>query len=269
MKNLVYFIFSGILSLSILSCSEVEPDVYAGDSYLNFNKGTTINESVLIDTDYKDFNISFGTISAVNGNHQVKLIFDAAKSTAILGVDFNIINDTDELVTGDVGGAFPIRLVEPAQGVVKTAVFRLQSATLPYAMFDQELVLTWRLQCTIQSFLGGATSGFFDAKSGLFTGNFPGPVEIILGSEPNTIVVKDYLEVGYDLKLKYDESGRITFDPQQTGYIHPTYGMISIKMSSDGAPSSYDACNREMTLKANYFVSAGTFGDMTDTFVGL
>lgn len=269
MKNLVYFIFSGILSLSIISCTEVEPQVYTGGSYLNFNKGTTINESVLINTGYKDFNISYGTIAAVTGNHQVKLIFDDAKSTAKLGLDFQILSDVDELTTGEVGGVFPVRLIEPAQGVVKTAVFRIQSATLPYAMFDQELVLTWRLQCTIQSFLGSATSGFFDAKSGLFTGNYPGPVEIQLGTEPNTLIVKDYLEVGYDLKLKYDESGRITFDPQQTGYIHPTYGMISIKMSSDGAPSSYDACNRNMTLKANYFVSAGTFGDRTDTFVGL
>lgn len=265
MKKLFYYIFSALMTLSIYSCSEAEPDVYNGDSLLNFNQGSKIDESVLIGTNSKDIKVTYGTIKAVTGTHQVKLVFDAAKSTAVPGVDFTIANDTHTINAGEVMGEFGVNLVEPAQGVEKVAVFKLQSATLPYAVFDQELTLTWRLQCTIDSFLNNSTSAFFNAAPELFGG--PWPVEIEMGTEPNTLIIKDYIETGYNIKLTYDANGRITFDPHQTGYMHPTYGMISMRMS--GQTSTYDACNRKMTLKAEYYVNAGSFGDMTDQFTGL
>ncbi|MBA5246839.1 hypothetical protein H1R16_08800 [Marnyiella aurantia] len=266
MKNLSYIIFSLFLVFGITSCSEVDDDMfyYKGDAMLNFNKGTLIDESVLIDTDYKDIKLSYGTIEAVTGSHTVNLVFDASKSTAVEGVDFIIQQGTDGLVDGEVGGTFSIRLLEPAIGVNKTAVFTLQSSTMKFADFDQVLTLSWKLQCTVDSFLGG---GFFLADPGLFTGTWP--QEIVEGPTPNTLILKDYIETGFDIVLSYDASGNVTFEPQQTGFINGADGMISIKMATDGTPSKFDACNRILTLRANYFVTAGTFGNVTDLFTGM
>ena len=80
--------------------------------------------------------------------------------------------------------------------------------------------------------------------------------------------IKDYIEYGFDITLKYNDEGNVTFTPQATGYVDAKNGPISIKMATDNSPSTVNFCARTLTLSANYFVAAGTYGNKIDTFVG-
>lgn len=250
------------LLTAVYSCSEAEQPFYEGGSYLNFAKseGTA---GVVAGTNHFDYVIDYETIAAVSGSHDVKLVFDAANSTAVQGVDFQIVNATDNITSGETSGKFTVRILESGMSpVAKVAKFKLQSATIPNSNFRQEFALSMSLVCNASTFVGT-----FSVANGLF-GSWTGQ-EIVQGTEPNTLILKDYIEVGYDIKLTYDaNTGNVTFNPQQTGYIHPTYGMISMKMAVNGAASKVDFCARKLTLNVNYYVSAGSFGDKVDTLTG-
>ncbi|UOU99023.1 hypothetical protein MUU74_03495 [Chryseobacterium daecheongense] len=265
MKNMLKYLMFFAVLFSVFSCTDDElpnPE-YDKGSYLNFakNEGTA---GVLVGANHFDYVIDYETIAAVSGSHDVKLVFDAANSTAVEGTDFQIINATDNLASGENTGKFTVRVLESGMTpIAKVAKFKLQSATIPNSNFRQDFTLSMSLVCNAATFVG-----MFDVNNGLF-GSWSGQ-SIVQGPDPNTLLLKDYIEVGYDIKLTYDpNSGNITFTPQQTGYLHPSYGMISMKMAVSGAASKVDFCARKVTLNVNYYVNAGSFGDKVDTLTGI
>lgn len=268
MKKIVYFVFLIILSITAVSCSDPEPDIYVGDSLLNFNKGTSTNAFVVSGTGYSDNLISYGTIKPVTGTHQVKLVLDQANSTAVQGVDFQILNSSDELVSGEVGGNFTIRILEAAATQVpKVAVFKLESGSLSKAIFDQTFTMNMSLTCPISGFVGDFTNtqSWWYSPGGVFT--------VEESTTANQLLVKDFWDAGIDLVLNYNPDTFVVTIPQQnTGYFVSTYnGYIWARPSTDASQvSSFNPCTRVITLYINYYIpNVGSYGNKIEAFTGL
>lgn len=78
---------------------------------------------------------------------------------------------------------------------------------------------------------------------------------------------KDLIEVGYDYVFTVAEDGTITQIPKtaiQTGYMHPSYGMMSVQ-AQDG--SKFDAATNTYLFMLKYTVSAGSFGIKSEKYV--
>ncbi|QFG52228.1 hypothetical protein [Chryseobacterium sp.] len=270
MKNIKFIVSLFLLGLFVFSCREdhTEP-VYNGESYVHFNEGVVKSEFVQIGTASKDVVISYGTIKPVVGSHQVKLVVDPVKSTAVAGTDYEIINGTDEITNGEVAGTFTIRMKEPAvPGVTKTLVLKLESSTISTAVFDNEFTLNWKLQCLINNFLGTGTFNY----AGWFNGTGQHMIEEVPG-QPNTLRIIDFPTIGTNFVFTYDEAGLVSFEPQDTGEFHPTYNQnIMLRMSQSNfanhGNSTIDMCARKLNLRVNYYVSAGSFGNQPETFTG-
>ncbi len=270
MKNIKFILSLFLLGLFVFSCREdhTEPG-YNGESFLHFNEGVVRSEFVQIGTASKDVAISYGTIKPVMGSHQVKLVVDPVKTTAVAGTDYEIINGTDEISNGEVSGNFTIRLKEPMiAGETKTLVFKLESNTIATGVFDNEFTLTWKLQCLVDDFLG---SGAFN-NSGWFNGSGQHLIEEVPG-QANTLRIVDFPTVGTNFVFTYDDAGLVSFDPQDTGEFHPTYNQnILLRMSQPGfanhGNSTIDMCARKLNLRVNYYVSAGSFGNQPEVFTG-
>lgn len=261
MKKLSYLLALLMLGFTLVACRESLSEEYDGESLLHFSNATTRNEVVLEGSVLKEVTIPFSTIKELSSNQKVTLVVDQANSTAVEGVDFDIVTKTVDVPSGKAGGEFVIKLYESAAGTTKKiAVFKLKSDGIKNAVFDQSYKLAISLFCPISSFVGSftCTSQLFDT---------PFDVNIVEGPEPGTLLIKDFLESNYDIKLNYDLEGNITFDAQETGYVHSNYGMISIRPAA-GKKSTFNTCERTLTLNANYFVSAGTFGDKVEIFTG-
>lgn len=255
------------LGLFILSSCEKQDDVfYEGDSQLQFNKTASATQTVESGAVTAEALIEYGTLSPVSGTHQVQLVYDAAKSTAVPGVHFTLANGgVSEITAGQVISNFKVNVLESgATPVPKVAVFHLSSPTLPLASFGQEFALTMSLRCPVNVFLG---SGVFN-----YTGWWNGSGQFYLqqGTAAKTLKVVDWLDTGVDLIVKYDDAGIATFDEQSTGINYQAGpNKYTIKQSTAGAVSTYDACSRTLTLKAYWFVpNVGAYGEKTETFVG-
>ncbi|TXF76230.1 hypothetical protein [Chryseobacterium sp.] len=272
MKNLILATLSLFLTLSISSCSEAdrEADFYKGDAFLNFNKGLDGNAFVVSGTGHLDYPISYGTVKPVTTSGQVKLVVDAANSTAVEGVDFQILNNaTDELTPGETGGTFTLRALEAAASQTpKTVTFKLQSSSFPNAIFDQKYTLNISLTCPLSSFLGTGsfsnTTSFWNTPGGIY--------EIEESTTPNQLLVKDFWDIGIDMVLNYNPSTFVvTIPDQDTGYAYNATAHIWAKPSTDVTQvSSFNPCTRKMTLYVYYYVpGVGSYGNKIESFSGL
>lgn len=267
MKNIFYLLLG---CLFFFACKDPDADIYEGDTMLNFNKGVNGNGFVLNSQTYSDYKISYGSLKAVQSNHSVKLVFDASNSTAVQGTDFEILNNaTDDLSAGETGGEFTIRIYKaPAVQSGKTAVFKLQSASLMNAGFDQTYTLNMSLTCPVSSFVGNFTNTATWWNSG------PGGAYEIVENPAvaNQLLVKDFWDVGIDLVLNYNPTTYVVSVPDQnTGYFVSQYnGYIFAKPSTDATQISiFNPCTRQMTLYINYYIpSVGSYGNQTEKFVG-
>lgn len=148
MKNLKIILLSFFSVLFILSSCTEEAITYSGDSFLHFNKGTKSTVAITLGTGNQTVDINYGTISAVSSSTTVKLVVDTEHSTAVEGVDFTIMNNPDELASGENSGVFTVRLLENGATLApKSIVFRLTSPSVTNAMFDQIYTLTYSLAC--------------------------------------------------------------------------------------------------------------------------
>lgn len=277
MKNITYLLLFLISGLMIFSCREDHTDPgYNGDSKLHFNFGTSTSEFVNIGTNSKDVEISYGTIKPVSGNHTVTLVFDAANSTAVQGTDFTIIDGSDDLTSGETGGKFIVRMLEPANGQVKKkAVFKLQSSTIGNAVFDDTYTLEWKLQCLIADFIG--TGNFHN--SGWWIDPTP-QADFVIETEaaqPGKMFVRDFFEPGRDFVISYDANANVSFESQYTGYDHTYQGTaypVNVRMNTDPSKVSVaDFCSRTMELQVQYYfvTPSGTLvfnGPPSEKFTG-
>lgn len=158
MKNIKYFVLV-LLSLTLLNCSGEDDNgqvVYNGAPALNFlNQGADQVLYVISNTASVETTIKFGTLKGVSGTHTVKLVPDTENSTAVLGVDYEIVSDTDVLQDGEATGEFVVKFFkDPAIEAGKKAVFKLESASLPQAVYYAQHIVNIRLSCPVEVLAG-------------------------------------------------------------------------------------------------------------------
>ena len=252
------YLYLCVFLLGISSCSN-EKIIYDDEPLLTFYNSST---QQLVDqgSGSKIVQVKYGTLAKVD-NAEVSLVVDPS-SQLKEGVDFEFMGSSNP--SGKFDGTISIKLLETgASPEGKNAVFRLSSPTIKSATINPVHTMTVALKCPLTYFLGGN----FESTMPFF-GGATYPIEIIAGTEANTLLLKDYYANGYDIKLKYDPStGIITFDSQQTGYMHPNYGMVSMRQVTT-TPSTINFCTRKITLVYTPFVSAGNFANVTDLIVG-
>lgn len=259
MKKFKYILFTALASCFILASCELDDRYYEGDPFLSF-----INESQTVFIDQgsggEEVAIAYGTAQKAPGT-VVTLSVDP-DSPAKEGVDFVIVKKESTLSGDQVADSFVVKFLESAATTTaKTAIFHITSSNVKNGIEKQTHTVTYSLRCPASAFVG-----VFAAKPSLFSSGWD--VEIVEGEQPNTLIIKDYIVDGYDILLKYDDKGNVTFTQQDTGYMHSQYGRVTIRMAADGSPSTVNFCTRKMDLRVNYVVAAGTFGNNTDTFVG-
>lgn len=267
MKNIVLFIFALFLTVNLSSCNTNERDDYSGEPLINFNVGTKKDVFVVAGSGQATATVKYGTVRPVSGSHQVKLVLDAANSTAVQGVDFQIVNPVDDLAAGETGGEFKIIALE--SGAVqsgKVAVFKIESSTLKNAGFDQTYTVKIALTCPIEDFVGSFTNtaGWWQDTPGMV-------FDVEFSSTPNQLLVKDFLDNGRDLVLNYNP---VTFVvdvlDQDTGVAYSATANIFVKPSTVATEvSSFNPCTRKMTLYVNFYVPGlGSFGNKVEAFSG-
>lgn len=259
MKTLKYIIYSIFLCFAALGCSNDEI-VYTGDPYLHFvNSGEDV--MVVLGSEYQDVEIEYGTLSKVSGSHQVKLVVDET-SEAKEGVDFDILDGTDD-PNGKFEGSFTVRFYESAATTTaKTAIFRLESSDIENSIIDyQTYTINVSLKCPASNM-----NGTFD-NTGWWNGT--GVNDIVVDETAHTLTIKDFL-VGKDFVLTYDpDTYVVTFDDQSTGYYYSYYGAYIWLKPGPSTTSSFNPCTKTLTLYAYYYMpGVGYWGTKTETFVG-
>lgn len=145
MKNIFLKLIVAVFTLFVVkSCTEYDEHTAVNDSLLHFMK-TAETATFYGATQNGDHKIEYGVTKATTSSNTVELVFDPAKSTAVLGTHFTIIKGTDELLSGETKGDFGIA-VTPA-GAGKKAVFNLKSNTLGTASFKTPITITFASAC--------------------------------------------------------------------------------------------------------------------------
>lgn len=144
-----------ILILSFLvvfnSCKVDDAPYYDGESLVHFNNSSQ-KASVKLGSNSANFLVTYGVTKASGSNNNVELVFNAAKSTAVLGTDFTIVEGTDTLPAGVSLGDFKLNIKEAAAAAGKKAYFTLKSSSLASAIFNTEVEVTFALACPLDNF---------------------------------------------------------------------------------------------------------------------
>lgn len=280
MKHLIY-LFSLFAALMVVStsCSPDEEKFYEGEPYLFFNKGEKQSVLILQGSNHRDVPISVGTLKPVSGSHQVKLVVDKAKSTAVEGVDFQLPNNGVFTITeGQVSADGIVRVLESgATTTPKIAVFKIQSSTIGNATFKQEFALSMSLTCPVSYFVGNGifknTEAYWMAPAGQ---NYTVVDAGIAADGSHQLKIKQFWDDGSDVLLTYDpETFEVHVPIQPTGYQQSATQFAYAMDANNGAKSSFNPCTRVMTLNIFYHTrnAAGTtingqYGNGTEVFVG-
>ena len=90
------------------------------------------------------------------------------------------------------------------------------------------------------------------------------PQPVYRGEGTQLYKLKDCIAKGYDITFELTEDGQHLLKPiakQETGYVHSSYGMVSV----EGAASDIKREGNVINLPMKYTVSAGSFGANYDT----
>lgn len=261
MKNIFnYFVALTVGLTTLFSCS-VDDRTLDDDSQVFFTD-TALTRTVNSTVTSADAEIPYSLTKAAEGSHTVNLEFDPNFSTAKPGVDFQILSGA-EITPGQTQGVLKVRIFSaPALSQGKIANFRIVSPTLNTLQDNKSLSLVILKTCPLSTFVGNFTNTvgyWFD----------PGKVVTVIEdtTTPNRLIIKNFYNV--DLPLVYNPAtSEITIPNMQTGIIDPDYGMVSVRPATDGSKSSFNSCTRTIILNANYYVSAGSFGNGEERFVG-
>ena len=224
-------------SLPVITDITVE-NVGAFDATLNVSiKGDF--ESML------EFNINYANDEAMEG----------AKTFTLSGADLmDMIPDSVEVDKAE-GYTFNITMTDLSQN---TNYFVTADA---YVRGYAPIVCEKKVQLTTLNVYVPYANGVY--TSDLF-GSWEQPMEKYILDE-TTYRLPDYIAPGYDLYFTWNpETGEVaTINTSwETGYIHPSYGMIISTCSA----SAYDADSKTFGFAVEYTVSAGSFGSFVDTF---
>ena len=82
-------------------------------------------------------------------------------------------------------------------------------------------------------------------------------VEIRKSRTSNRFVVYDAIWEGYNFEMTFnDDFSELSADPQDTGYVHSSYGMVFWEPTGN---FEYSAANKALAIETRYGVSAGYF----------
>lgn len=255
MKKLKYFALA-ILSFTLLNCSNEDDNgqvAYKGGAALNFlDQGAEEQLFVVSNTEYGESVVKFGSLNPVSGSHTVKLVPDVNNSSAILGEDYIIIDDTVELADGDVSGEFTVRFFkDKATEVGKTVVFKLESS-LPAASFYTSHTINVNLSCPVEVLVGNFTSSTY-----WYGGPGVNTVHDIQQIGTTQLIIKDFFRDNNgtsrssDFVLSYNKSTFVvTFPGIFTGRFNGSTQIVA--RPTAGKISNFDPCKRIVTLYVTY-----------------
>lgn len=282
MKNIKYFILA-ILSFSLLNCSSEDDNgqvAYNGAPFLNFlNQGGEQNVNVVSNTNSNVVTVKVGTFAPVTGTHTVKIIPDLVNATAVLNVDYKILNETAVLENGSTVAEFKIEFFkDPAVETGKTVSFTLESDLQP-AVFNTKHVINVRLTCPLE-----ALEGLFEADSYLYGRKQYTITRAIAGA--SQITIKDFWEdyigevsptgaIKSDFVIGFNESNFVipSLARQNTGRFRN--GREIQVLLNTALVSRLNACTRRITLNLTYRIpvegsaTAFTNEPVTETFIGI
>jgi len=267
MKKIAYILLV-LVSFFTYSCKN-DSVYYEDEPFLHFPTSGS-DQLITQGSGQKDVEITYGTISTVSGDSEVRLVVDPT-SVAKEGIDFQIVKGTDN-PAGKFNGKFVVRLLESgASSVAKKAIFRLQSNTIKNSVINsQTYTMTISLKCaaTLMNANFKVTEAFWNAVNTNYN--------IVQSSSNNTLRVKDYLDVGRDLVLNYNPDTYIVTVPDQyTGSNYsaaPYVGTeIWVKATTDATQiSSFNPCTKVLTIYSNYYLKGTTaaYGNKKEVFIG-
>lgn len=252
-----------------VSCSRDTEKFYEGDPYIHF-----ITESdqayVFTDQQYNDYDLEFGTVQNVDGDPNATLVFVSNNSTAVPGVDFEILNGGKGTIqNGTAKGTFKVRIFKnPAVQTGKIANFKLQSSSMTNNLDYQNFELKMSLTCPMSTFLG---AGNFSYEGWLFDAdNY-----VIQEGANNTLIVKNFFAnstspADRDMILSYNpKTFAVTMPMRNTGNFVTQYNGYIWGQTSTAQKSSFDPCTRELILYITYSIpGVGSYGDQEEYFVG-
>lgn len=151
MKNFrvlgIMFLF---VAAAFTSCTDDDKGERSIDSSaIFFNQST---QRVILNGSDDDVlsTIDFSATLNATAPYQVTLVFDAANSTAVEGVDFEIISNVATVPAGAIGGSFQVKYLQtPAVTAGKVAKFTLQSSSVDVAVFKNVTAVTMVLSCQL------------------------------------------------------------------------------------------------------------------------
>jgi len=266
----IFSLFSLLLIfLSISSCKD-EEIYYEGDPYVHFlkDKGEAF---VFADQTYRDVDVEFGTVQTVSGNPDVKIIYDPVNSTAVEGVDFQILNGGSGVVPdGQAIGKFTIRILKAtATQAGKVANFKIKSSVYGNNLDYQSYSLRMSLTCSDAVFIG---TGKFVNNVAWWTGNTSAVYDVVKGAQVDgneQLLVKNFWDNGDDLKVYYNPTTFVVTLPDQfTGYTYNSGGInapVWARPATDGTVSSYNPCTRRLTLRIYYYLKGTSYFLANDT----
>lgn len=184
-KFLNYFLLASLVTIFIVSCKPDDEPFFEGESLLLFDR----NEQTGPDGDYL---ITYGVTTAVNADHNVSLVFNQAKSSAILGTDFTIVESTDVLKSGTARGDFKIKITKAAAVAKKQAVFTMTNSSLNKANFNQEVLVKFACESLLAGTHQFSTVNYFTPDSGVIgTTPITGTVVITASATAGEYTISD------------------------------------------------------------------------------
>ncbi|MBW3520815.1 hypothetical protein [Chryseobacterium sp. NKUCC03_KSP] len=273
MKKII-FLLGIFLTFAIVACSPEEEVFYEGDPYVHFlkDKGDAF---VFADQTYRDVDVEFGTVQTVSGNPDVKIVYDPVNSTAVEGVDFQILNGGSGTVPdGQAIGKFTIRILKAAATQAgKVANFKIKSSVFGNNLDFQKYSLTMSLTCSDAVFIG---TGKFKNNIAWWTGDTTAVLDVVKSTPDGgneQLRVKNFWDNGDDLVVYYNPTTfAVTIPDQFTGYTYNSGGINAPVWArpSTSAVSSYNPCTRRLTLKIYYYLKGTSYflADETEEFTG-
>lgn len=298
MKNIKYLLL-GLLSLTLLNCNSEDDNgqvVYNGASLLTFlNQGGEQQVFVVSNTFSNIQSVRVGTLAPVSGSHTVKLVPDLVNSTAVLGEDYVILNDTDVIEDGQTNGEFRIEFFKEFAIQDGKKIFFTLESDLTKAVFNNKHTVNVNLSCPVQVLEGlfKSTTHYFPDGELQHTIVQPRRFDTEGNPLPSTqLLIKDFwtnisvppggadVVTPRDFILNYDQNYVInSFSNFNTGFFIPgalptTGNSGQIRATPHPTKiSRFNACTRVITLEVRYLVPRLTGGftpiDVTETFTGI
>lgn len=176
----------------LIGCATIFLVAYSCEAEQPFNEGQALLHFDNPDQTAPDgnYNVTYGVTTPVSSDQTTTLVFNQAKSSAILGSDFTIVEGNDVIKAGAVKGDFVINVTKAGALAKKQAVFTIKSSTIPNAVFNQELTVRFSCSSTLGGTYQYSTVNYFTPDTGV-VGTVPVTGNVTF--TPSATVAGEYL----------------------------------------------------------------------------